>query len=162
MDSTALVGLSVLLSFVAFGRVTQLFIWPRLRSMRREEALLLLVAPHMFRFVGLAFLMPGVVAPTLPAAFAVPAAYGDLAACLLAIVAVWALSARAPWALAIVWLFNLEGTIDLLFAFYQGMIATGLPPGSLGAAFFIPTVIVPPLLVMHLLIFRLLLVGTKG
>jgi hypothetical protein len=157
MDSTALVGLSVLLSFVAFGQVTQLFIWPRLRSLRREEALLVLVAPHMFRFVGLAFLMPGVVAPTLPSAFAIPAAYGDLTACLLAIIAARALSARAPWAIAAVWLFNLEGTIDLLFAFYQGLIAIGLPPGSLGAAFYIPTLIVPPLLSMHVLIFWLLL-----
>ena len=93
--------------------------------------------------------MPGVVAPTLPSAFAIPAAYGDLTACLLAIIAVWALSARAPWAIAAVWLFNLEGTIDLLFAFYQGLIAIGLPPGSLGAAFYIPTLIVPPLLIMQ-------------
>jgi hypothetical protein len=45
----------------------------------------------------------------LPSAFAIPAAYGDLAACILAIIAVWALSARAPWAIAALWLFNLEG-----------------------------------------------------
>ena len=100
--------------------------------------------------------MPGVVAPTLPSAFAIPAAYGDLTACLLAIIAARALSAGAVGHAA-VWLFNLEGTIDLLFAFYQGLIAIGLPPGSLGAAFYIPTLIVPPLLIMHVLIFWLLL-----
>jgi hypothetical protein len=33
----------------------------------------------------------------------------------------------------------------------------GIAPGSLGAAFFIPTVVVPPLLVTHGLIFWLLL-----
>lgn len=157
MDSTALIGLSVLVSFLAFGRLTQLYIWPRVRDMRREDALMALVAPHMFRFVGLSFLMPGVVSPAMPSAFAIPAAYGDLAAALLAIVATWGLSARARWAIPLVWLFNLEGAIDLLFAFYQGLISVGLPAGSLGAAFYIPTLVVPPLLVTHFVILRLLL-----
>jgi hypothetical protein len=67
-----------------------------------------------------------------------------------------ALSARASWAIPIVWVFNVWGAADLLNAFYEGLI--GVPdPGSLGAAFFIPTVIVPPLLVTHGLIFWLLL-----
>src|SRR5438445_12245287 len=143
MDSKAIIGISVVLNFVAFAKVAQLYIWPRLQAMRREEALNALVAPHMFRFVGLSFLVPGVVSPALPAGFAIPAAYGDLAASLLAIVATMALSARASWALAAVWLFNVEGTIDLLFAFYQGLIGVRLAPGVLGAAVYIPTVIVP-------------------
>ena len=157
MDSKAIIGISVLLNFVAFGKVAQLYIWPRLQAIPREDGLNALVAPHMFRFVGLSFLVPGVVSPDMPAAFANPAAYGDLAASVLAIVAGMALSARASWALAAVWLLNIEGTIDLLLAFYQGLIGVGLPSGVLGAAFFIPTLIVPPLLVTHFLMFRLLL-----
>jgi hypothetical protein len=157
MDSKAIIGICVLLCFVAFGRVAQLFIWPRLQGLSREEALNMLVAPHMFRFVGLSFLMPGVVSPSMPPGFAIPAAYGDLAAALLAVVATIALSARASWALAAVWLLNIEGTLDLLFAYYQGLIGVGLAPGVMGAAFYIPTVIVPPLLVTHFLMFRLLL-----
>jgi len=157
MDSKALVGLSVCLSFLAFSRVAQLYIWPRLQGMRRKDALNALVVPHMFRFVGLSFLMPGVVSPAMPPAFAIPAAYGDLAATLLAIVATLALSARAAWAIAAVWLFNIAGTVDLLFAFYQGLVGANLNPGSLGAAFYIPTAIVPPLLVTHVMIFWLLL-----
>jgi hypothetical protein len=46
---------------------------------------------HSFRFVGLAFLVKGVVSPELPAAFAVPAAYGDLIAAVLALLALAAL-----------------------------------------------------------------------
>ena len=65
MSSEALFGLSILMSFVAFGVVTKLYIWPRLRPMVREEALLVLVIPHTFRFVGLSFLVPGVVSPSL-------------------------------------------------------------------------------------------------
>jgi hypothetical protein len=157
MTIAALFGLSVLMSFLAFGIVTKIYIWPRLRVMRREDALLPLVVPHTFRFVGLSFLVPGVVSPSLPSAFAVPAAYGDLFAAILAVVATLALSARASWAIAIVWVFNVWGAADLLYAIYQGEIGVGIGPGSLGAAFYIPTVIVPPLLVTHGLIFWLLL-----
>ena len=157
MNSGTLFGLSILMNFVASGIVTRLYIWPWLRVMTREEALLPLMVPHMFRFLGLSFLVPGVVSASLSPDFARPAAYGDLVAALLAVVAVLALSARASWALAIVWVFNLWGTIDLLCAIYQGEIGVRIGPGSLGAAFYIPTVLVPPLLVTHALIFRLLL-----
>jgi hypothetical protein len=157
MTTAALFGLSILMNFVASGILTKLYILPRLRVMNREEALLPLVAPHMFRFVGLSFLVPGVVSTSLSTDFARPAAYGDLAAALLAVIAILALSARASWALPIVWIFNRWGTIDLLYAIYQGQIGVRIDPGSLGAAFYIPTVVVPPLLVTHGLIFWLLL-----
>jgi hypothetical protein len=157
MTSEAVFGISVLMSLLAFGIVTKIFFWPRLRIMGREEALLPLVIPHTFRFVGLSFLVPGVVSPSLPSAFAVPAAYGDLVAAILAVVATLALSARASWAIAIVWVFNVWGAADLLNAIYDGQIGVRIGPGSLGAAFYIPTVVVPPLLITHGLIFWLLL-----
>ena len=78
-----LLGLSVLLSFCAFGMVTILYILPRLRIMSREDAITALVVPHSFRFIGLSFLVPGVISQSLPLAFAMPAAYGDLAAAIL-------------------------------------------------------------------------------
>src|SRR5215468_10668973 len=157
MNNQAIIGLSILLCFIAFSIVTGNYITPRLRTWSREDAIKALAAPHMFRFVGLAFLMPGVVSPTLTPAFANPAAYGDLAAAVLAMIAVLGLSVRAPWAMLAVWIFNIAGTADLIFVNYQGVVGVGLPPGSLGAAFFIPTLIVPPLLVTHALIFWQLL-----
>lgn len=108
---------------------------------------------HSFRFIGLAFLVKGVVAPELPAAFAVPAAYGDLIAALLALVALAAL--RSRFGIPLVWAFNLWGTADLLYAFYQGN-ASGLVPGMLQATYFIPTFIVPLLLITHVLVFLIL------
>jgi len=157
MSIGALFGLSVAMSFIASGIIAWLFVWPRLKVMSRDDALLPLVVPHTFRFVGLSFLVPGVVSPSLAPAFAAPAAYGDLGAAILAIAAVFSLTYRTRWAIPLVWLFNLWGTIDLLNAIYQGQIGVGIVPGSLGAAFFIPTVIVPALLITHGLIFRLLL-----
>jgi hypothetical protein len=155
MDIQALFGLSVLMSFVAFGLVTKLYIWPRLRAVQRDDAIVSLMVPHTFRFIGLSFLVPGVVSPSLPSAFAAPAAYGDLVAAVLAVVATIALSTRASFASLLMWLFNVWGAADLLFAFYHGLFVVQLA-SLLGAAFFIPTAIVPPLLITHGLIFWLL------
>ena len=157
MSIPALFGLSILLSSLAFGLVSKLYIWPRLRLLPRDDALLPLVVPHTFRFIGLSFLVPGVVSPALPSAFAVPAAYGDLGAVLLAIAASLALARRAALAVVLVWLFNVWGASDLLFAIYQGAFIVQLDARLLGAAFFIPTVVVPALLITHGLIFWLLI-----
>jgi hypothetical protein len=156
MNALALFGASTLASFVSSAVAARLFVWPRLQNADPNRALTMLVAPHMFlRFVGLSLLVPGVVSPLLPAGFAVPTAYGDLIAGILAIVATIALVNGTTWATTSVWLFNLWGTADFLFAFYQGP-HVGLQPGMLGAAFFIVTALVPPLLVTHILIFRML------
>lgn len=156
MDIQVVFGLSILLSFVASGLAAWIYVWPRLKDLPRDAALRVLVIPHAFRFIGLSFLVTGVVSPAVPAAFAVPAAYGDLVAVILAAASVLALYNRIPFALYLVWIFNIWGTFDFLYAFYAGI--TQLPdPGVLGAAFYIPTVVVPPLFITHLLIFRLLI-----
>ena len=56
---------------------------------------------HATRYIGLVFLVPTVVPPGLPDAFAKPAAYGDLVTALLAIVALLALRGDWPGALAL-------------------------------------------------------------
>jgi len=156
MNVRLVFGISVLLNFVSSGVIARLYLWPRLRTMSREDALVLLVTPHLFlRFIGLSFLVPGVVSPSLPGAFAAPAAYGDMVAGILAIISTVGLARRASWAVPLVWVFNVWGAADLLFAFYQGP-RLEVEAGAFGAAFFIPTTIVPALLVTHFLIFRLL------
>jgi hypothetical protein len=157
MNSAAVFGISVVMSFVSSGVAATLYVWPRLRIMDRHQAIVSLVAPHMFlRFIGLSVLVPGVVSPLLPAAFAVPAAYGDFVTGILAIIATAALSKRVPWAVAAVWLFNVWGMSDFGYAFLEGpRVLTDV--GRFGAAFFIPTAVVPPLFVTHVLLFLLLL-----
>ena len=83
MPAQALFGISVGFGFIAWDIVAAQYFWPLLRSQAREDALRPLLLLHSFRYIGLAFLVKGVVAPELPAAFAVPAAYGDLVAALL-------------------------------------------------------------------------------
>ena len=144
---------SILFSFVAWSGVAARYVWPRLRQLPRAEALRPILIVHTFRFLGLAFLVPGVVSPELPAAFAHSAAYGDVVAAILALLALLALPLRGG--VVIAWVFNIWGTADLLNAFYQAGHA-GLVVGQLGATYFIPTFIVPLLLVTHVLAFRIL------
>jgi hypothetical protein len=154
MLQLALYGTAIAFSFITWGLVVAWYLWPELRLKPRADALRPLLLLHSFRFIGLAFLVPGVVSPELPAAFARPAAYGDLIAAILALLALAALRSRLG--LPLVWVFNLWGSADLLYAFYQGN-SVGLVPGQLGAAYFIVAVIVPLLLITHGLVFRLLL-----
>jgi hypothetical protein len=69
---------SIAFSLTAWGIVTARYIWPELRLRQRTEALRPLLILHSFRFLGLAFLVPGVVSPDLPSTFAYSAAYGTL------------------------------------------------------------------------------------
>ena len=146
--------MSIAFSFIAWGIVTARYIWPELRFRQRAEALRPLLILHSFRFIGLAFLVPGVVSPDLPSAFAHSAAYGDIIAAILALLAL--ISLPGGVGVLISWIFNLWGAADILNAFYQANHA-GLLAGQLGAAYFLPTLIVPLLLVTHGLAFRILL-----
>src|SRR5262249_56022322 len=122
----------------------------------RTEALRPLLLLHTFRFVGLVFLIPGVVSPDLPIAFARPAAYGDLTTSIFALLAIATLN--SVLGIILVWAFNIFGTADLLYAFYEGnRVALDSAPGLQGAAYFIPTILVPLLLTTHVLMFLLLL-----
>ena len=154
MQPIALFGLSVALSFVAWGLVAAYAIWPALRERAFADAMRPLLILHSFRFVGLSFLLPGVVSGDLPANFTFDAAYGDIIATVLALAALASL--RTSLATPLLWIFNVWGAADLLNAFYQAS-AGGIVFGHLGAAYFIPTVVVPLALITHALMFRLLL-----
>jgi hypothetical protein len=144
---------SIAFSLIVWSVVAVRYIGPALRDRTPVEALRPLLMLHSFRFIGLAFMVPGVVSPDLPSAFAHAAAYGDIIAAGLALVSLLLLPGTAGIAAA--WIFNFWGTADLLNAFYQANRA-GLLAGQLGAAFFLPTLIVPLLLITHVVVFRIL------
>ena len=145
---------SILFSFVAWGIVTGSLILPELRGRGRNEALRPLLMLHSFRFVGLAFLVPGVVSPDLPAVFAEGAAYGDIVTAALALLTLALLPGRLG--IGVAWVFNLWGSADIIHANYEG-IRLGVQPGQLGAAYFLITFIVPLFLITNGLMFWLLL-----
>jgi hypothetical protein len=150
---------SIVFSLIVWGIVATRYIWPKLRLWQRAEALRPVLILHSFRFIGLAFLVPGVVSADLPSVFAHSAAYGDIIAATLALLSLLSLPGRAG--VVITWMFNLWGSLDLLNAFYQANRA-GLLAGQLGATYFIPTLIVPLLLITHGLAFRILVQHQNG
>ena len=155
MPPDLILPLSMVMGLIGYGLIAKWYAMPTLVTLPRTTALLPLLLPHCFRFVGLAFLIPGVTSQPLDPRFANPAAYGDLLAALLAFLAIAALHWRWRTAIALVWVFNVEGTLDLLNAVMQGIRYT--EDGALGAAFFIPMMVVPFLLVIHFMVFVLLL-----
>ncbi len=118
----------------------------------KSEVLLWLALPHTFRHVGLVFLVPGVIDQPLSPQFANAAAYGDFATGLLALLAVVALHYGWSIRYGITGLFTVVGTVDLLNALRH----TDVAP-LLGAAWYIPTMLVPLLLVTHVMSFIRLL-----
>jgi hypothetical protein len=115
MPSSALFGISVAFGLAVWGAVARQYIWPALRERASPENLKPILLLHGFRFLGLAFVTPGVVSPELPNAFALPVAYGDLVTAILALFALAAIGTRGGRAMT--WTFNTFGTADLLFAF---------------------------------------------
>ena len=156
MPFPVLFGISVVFGLAVWGVVAWHYIWPALSERPSPENLKPILLLHGFRFLGLAFMVPGVVSPQLPAAFAQPVAYGDFVTAILALLALATLGTRAG--AVVTWVFNTFGTADLLFAFYLGS-RISLPdaPGLLGAGYFILTAYVPLLFITHGLAFRILL-----
>src|SRR5262249_16448916 len=136
MPSSVLFGISAVFGVAVWGAVVWHYIWPALRERPSPLDLKPILLLHGFRFLGLAFVVPGVVSPELPATFAEPVAYGDFVSAILALLALAALGSRMGTVLT--WVFNTFGAADLLFAFYLGS-RVSLPsnPGLLGAGYFI-------------------------
>jgi hypothetical protein len=145
------------LGYLAWALCIATYVWPRLKAMERVEAHRAVATFHSFRFFGLVFLLPGFVGPNLPEGFAAPAAYGDFATALLAILALLTVRLRLLfWPL--IWAFNVVGLADLVIDTVNA-VSMDLPSlaGQLGAGYAIPILYVPALFWTHLLAFWLLL-----
>ncbi len=148
--------ISYAIALVACGMIGKWYVWPRMVKHDPKTALTPLLLYACLRVNGLMFLIPGIVSTHLPEAFARPTAYGDLAAAVLALLALAALRYGLTVAIPAVWLFNIEGTSDLLYA-NLSTFKDHVDPASLGAAYYLAAVNVPAMIVVHILIFRYLL-----
>jgi len=146
----------LILGYVAWLLCFGAYILPWLKSIDRVAAHRAIATLHSFRFFGLAFTVPGVVGGSLPAHFAIPAAFGDLATGLLAILALATVRIRPVFWLFVA-AFNLVGLVDLVLA-YSHAIQVDLPAqaGELGATYAIPILYVPLLMITHVTAFYFL------
>jgi hypothetical protein len=157
MNPQTIFRIDMALGYLAWGLLIATYIWPRLKTMDRVEAHRAIATFNSFRFFGLVFLLPGFVGPYLPRGFAAPAAYGDFATGVLALLALLTVRMRILfWPL--VWAFNLVGLADLVMDTAQA-VRVNLPAmaGQLGAGYAIPILYVPGLFLIHLVAFWLLL-----
>ncbi|NDZ18463.1 hypothetical protein C7T35_07780 [Variovorax sp. WS11] len=147
----------LVLGYVAWLLCFGVYLWPRLKVMNHFEAQRAIATIHSFRFFGLVFILPGVVGPHLPGGFATFAAYGDFATGVLALLALLTVRMRPLFWLFVV-MFNLIGAVELVFDYYHA-IQVGLPAvaGELRAAYAIPILYVPLLMITHGVAFYLLL-----
>lgn len=147
--------ISYAIAFIAFGLIGYWYVWPAIKNREPKTALSPLLLYACLRVNGLMFLMPGLVAEDLPKGFAVPTAYGDLTAVILALLALWAVRTEKGFAVQLLWLFNIVGLLDLVYA----NIATfteGVDPAQLGASYYLAVLNVPAMIVVHIIIFAYL------
>jgi hypothetical protein len=161
MKPETIFQMQLVLGYVAWLIVFNMYIRPRLRAMDWLSAQRVIAAVHSFRFFGLVFILPGVVG-ALPAGFARFAAYGDFAAGVLAIIALLTVRIRPLFTVFVV-AFNVVGAADILIDYYHA-IAAGLPAvaGQLAAAYWIPILYVPVLMITHVIALYLLLRTQRG
>jgi hypothetical protein len=144
--------------YVVWLLVFRAWVWPWLGAMERFKAQRVIAGLSAFRFFGLVFLLPGVVGPHVPVTFATDTALGDFATAVLAILALLTVRIRPLFWLFVV-AFNVLGCADLLLA-YANAIAAGVPAQAgqqLIAAYWVPVLYVPALMLSHLTAFWFLL-----
>ena len=147
--------INLLLSTLVFWIAARIYLLPRLHELKPKSILLPILLLYAFRHLGLMFLAPGGTYAGISPQFAYPAALGDLAAALLAVAAIPAVALNARGARLLVWVFNLEGTVDLIAAITLATVYGAA--AHMGPAYWIPAFWVPALLVTHYITFVVLL-----
>src|ERR1700756_2432003 len=157
MSPATIFQIHLVLGYVTWLLCFGAYIWPRLRAMEPVEAQRAIATLHSFRFFGLVFIVPGVVGPDLPTSFAAFAAYWDFATGLLAMLALLTVRIRPVFWLFVV-AFNVVGLFDILLDYYHAIdLGLAAQAGNLGAAYAIPIIYVPILMITHVVAFYLLL-----
>jgi hypothetical protein len=146
---------NLLLSTLVFWIAAKIYLLPKLPQLTARSVLLPILLLHSFRHLGLMFLAPGAVYTGMSPEFAYPAAFGDLLAAALAVAAIAAILSNMSGARIFVWIFNVEGTLDLINAITLATLYKAAP--FMGAAYWIPAFWVPSLLVTHYVTFVVLL-----
>jgi hypothetical protein len=148
-------------AFLVFSLIGKWYIWPKIKDRPPESALPPFLLYACLRVNGLMFLMPGLVSPALPRAFAAPTAYGDLTAAVLALLALACLRYENAAAVPMLWLFNIVGILDLIYA-NVSTFKDHVDPVYLGVSYYLAVLNVPAMVVVHILIFAYLLKRTAA
>jgi len=146
---------NLVFSTLIFWIMAQIYLLPRLGELSPRAVLIPILLLHATRHLGLMFLSQGAVFPGIAPGFAYPAAIGDFVAALLALLCLLALV--RGWAIAglLLWVFSIEGFLDLMLAIVLATIHDA--HAYMGPAYWIPAFWVPALLVTHVIVVMILL-----
>ena len=158
---------TVLLGFLVVptaGFIAAYLMSPRFRAFANGLPLTLLVGSHLWRFVGVGFVI-GWMVGALPGGFGIPEGVGDIVAALGALLLLPGLmKGRAPRGWLLAW--NTFGLVNLVSAIVMGLLysesalgvlSPGTPTTRLMVTFpvsLIPTFFVPLFILLHLLTFK--------
>jgi hypothetical protein len=156
MNSVTIFWSQLLTSVFVLSLVAAWYVWPYLTKLSRNSALIPLLFAHVPRYVGMTLLVPGMIDPKLPREFLSSAAYGDLLEAALALASIFALRRNWRFAVALVWVTNTWGFVDLLNG-VRGVLQLNVPSFDLGTMWYIYTFYAPLVLVSHLMIFLVLI-----
>ncbi len=158
-NGDARIIVAAFITFGLFAGLLPLILSSTFRRVVRAVPENWLVSLHAIRVGGFAFLALADM-KLLPATFALPAGYGDMAAGLLAVGVVLLLARRNPYARPLAFAWSAFGLLDLVNAEVSGLIlitpyltrlaAAGVPVGYIQYVLIIPSFIVPILVTLHI------------
>ena len=152
--TTIIILIQLSTSVVIYSMIARFYVWPRLKKMELEDALVPLLFVLSFRYLGLIFFLPEILGNPLPPIWAIPVGLGDMTTGVLSLITIVSLRSRNPIGIRLAWVVGVIGTFDFLYAYLVG-IPMKLQLG--GPAYFIPVLFNPAMFVATFMIFKLLI-----
>lgn len=113
----------IIFGVMGYGLIAVTYLKTWITTSLIKHVLQILIALPFFHYVGLTFILPETASGGMPTVFSYPAAIGDFIAALLAFIAFLTLQKEARFAIPLVWLFNIFGTLDLGYAFSSAILS---------------------------------------
>lgn len=139
---------------ICWSVITALFIEPRLKGKDIYSRLSFWVTPHLFRVLGVGLLVQNL-SPNMPKDFALSTAVGDSITAFLALISLIALHKKWQFSLVLVWIFNLVGSLDGIYAIVSAFRVNAHI--YLQTQWYVPVFVGPIMIVSHIMVFKNLL-----
>ena len=155
--TTIIILIQLSTAVVVYSMIAKFFVWPRLKKVALEDALIPLLFVLSFRYIGLIFFLPEMLGSNsnpLPSIWAIPVGLGDMLTGVLSLIAILLLRSRNPIGIRLVWIVSVIGTLDFLYAYLVG-IPMKVQIG--GPGYLIPVLFNPAMFVSHFMIYKLLI-----
>ncbi len=150
-----IMSFNLVLSSIIFYWTAVIYLMPKLKEISAAAIFVPILILHSLRHLGLMFMTSGAVYEGMPPQFAYPAGIGDFISALLALFALYAIRKDKLFKITAMWVFNVVGTIDLIYAISMGSLHNIGP--YMGASYWIPSFLVPIFLITHYIVFKKLL-----